>query len=141
MKSKFKSLLAFLLTCLALLLVISIFVWLFLKYSIIRPYCYCFAASLKTDTNYTKVEPCKGKLMKISISNVGNTRDEYHISYSGPEWVEIKPKKIGLNPNETDHISVYISPYYGVKGGDYYLTIFANSKCVSESVGLKIKVL
>ena len=138
---KIKSILAFLLTVLALVLIVSTGVWVFARYYVKfsrKDYCTHFSVELEPEVDEVRLEVGKGKLVKVNITNMG-FEDEFKIRVKGPEWVVVKPEKIRLESGESDDIFVYLSPSLGVEG-KYDVVISANSYCGSEEGVIEVEV-
>ncbi len=137
---KLKSLLAFLLTIFALILIFSTIVWVSLRYIRFskKDYCTHFSVDLKPEESEVILEVGKGKLVKVNIKNMG-FEDEFKIKTEGPDWVVVKPEKIRLESGESNDIFIYLSPGFGTEG-KYDVVISASSYCGFEEETIEVKV-
>jgi len=134
---KVQSFLAFLFTLFALLLLLGGTAWYF--WNIPKPErCVYHTLDLELETDHLEMEQCKGKLVKLSIIN-GDSEDEYKISIDGPEWIIARPKKIRLGPNETEEVSIYVSPPLEIEG-EFTSIIKVKSWCAEENIELVVNV-
>ena len=139
---KTNSMLAFILTLVALVMVVGLFGWMI--YRILpgitrRPeYCEHFSVDLIPETYSSILEIGQGKLIKVSITNNG-FEDEFRIGIEGPKWVATRPFKMKLEQGQSEDIFVYISPTVGSEG-NYTLTIFAESYCGYVETDIKVRV-
>ncbi|MBD3155205.1 MAG: hypothetical protein GF368_00940 [Candidatus Aenigmarchaeota archaeon] len=140
---KTNSLFAFILTLLALVMVIGLFGYIgyrgLSKYLLRRPqYCEQFSVDLEPEMHSAELEVGKGKLIKVKITNKG-FEDEFRIGFEGPEWIATRPVKVRLDQGETEEIFVYMSP--GVDSeGSYTLMVFVESYCGREETEIRVTV-
>jgi len=139
---KTNSMIAFLLTLVALLLMLSLFGWIVYKNSprLFRSseYCEHFSIDLKPESYSTLLKAGQGKLIKLNITNNG-FEDEFKIGVEGPKWVAIRPFKLRLEQGQSEDIFVYMSPNVGSEG-NHTVTIFVKSYCGIEEVEIKLRV-
>jgi len=136
---KFKDFLAFLLTLLAILVVVAglIFevVTLFTEKS-----CEDYSLFLIPEETKINVEVGKGKLVKLKAVNAGKFIDKYKVEVDGPDWIVVKPESFSLEPEGMKTIFLYISPELGSEG-KYEATVTVKSDCVQKSQKIDIGVL
>lgn len=140
---KTSSLFAFVLTFLALVMIIGLLGYISYRnlsdYLSREPeYCEQFSLDLEPETYSAELEVGKGMLIKVEITNNG-FEDEFRIGVEGPDWVATRPVKIRLDQGESEQIFVYMSPDIGSEGS-YTLTVFAKSYCGREETEIKIEV-
>ncbi len=141
-KMKTNSILAFILTLVALLMVVGLLGWM--VYRILpritrRPeYCEHFSVDLKPESYSAMLEVGQGKLIRVNITNNG-FEDEFRIGVKGPKWVATRPFKMKLEQGQSEDIFVYISPTVGSEG-NYTVKVFAKSYCGMEEAEIKIEV-
>jgi len=139
---KTNSMLAFIFTLLALVMIISLFGWIVYKNipSINRrpEYCEHFSVDLKPETYSSILEVGQGKLIKVNVTNNG-FEDEFRIGVEGPNWVVARPFKIKLEQGQSENIFIYISPTVGSEG-NYTFTVFAKSYCGYVETEIKVRV-
>ena len=139
---KLNSILAFLFTLIAFLMILGLFGWLIVenlpRITRTPEYCKNFSVDLKPESYSTLLDIGKGKLIKINITNNG-FEDEFRIGFKGPNWVVTRPFKIRLDQGQSDDIFVYMSPTVGSEG-DYTVIVFARSYCGIEQTEIKLKV-
>ncbi len=139
---KTNSMVAFLFTSIALLMIIGLFGWLIItnlpRIARSPEYCKNFSVDLKPKSYSTLLEVGQGRLIKVNITNNG-FEDEFNIGVKGPEWIATRPFKVRLNQNQSEDIFVYISPTVGSEG-NYTITVFAKSYCGVKETEIKVKV-
>ena len=137
---EFKSFLAFLLTLLAIIVVV---VGLTVKSFELLPEkknCEGYSLFLFSDENKVDTEVGKGKLIKLRAINAGDFGDKYEVSLKGPKWAVIKPDSFSLKSDDSKRLFLYISPSLGAEG-KYNIVVTVKSRCVSESQTIKVGVL
>jgi len=139
---KTNSMLAFIFTLVALVMVVGLFGWMI--YRILpritrRPeYCEYFSVDLTPETYSSILEIGQGKLIKVNITNNG-FEDDFRIGLKGPNWVATRPFKMKLEQAQSEDIFVYISPTVGSEG-NYTLTVFVKSYCGYVETDIKVRV-
>ncbi|NCO97014.1 MAG: hypothetical protein COY38_03300 [Candidatus Aenigmarchaeota archaeon CG_4_10_14_0_8_um_filter_37_24] len=140
---KTNSLLAFVLTLAALLMLIGLVGWIVynnLSATIYRDpeYCKHFSVDLKPESYSAELEVGYGKLIRVNITNNG-FEDTFDIGFKGPDWIATRPLKMDLGQGKSEEIFVYMSPIVGSEG-NYTVAVFAKSYCGIEETEIKIKV-
>lgn len=138
-KVKLTSLLAFLLTLISLVLVMSVVGIETKAIVVVESFCKKYSVSMEPEATEVDLEVGKGKLVKIKLTNTGS-EDEFEISSKGPKWVVTKPESIRLETNKADDIFVYLSPEFGVTG-DFVIDVLVDSFCVHEKESLLAHVV
>lgn len=137
---EFKSFLAFLLTLLAIIVVVA---GLAVKsYELLpeKKNCEGYSLFLFADENKVDTEVGKGKLIKLRAINAGDFGDKYEVSLKGPKWAVIKPDSFSLKSDDSKRLFLYISPGLGAEG-KYNIVVTVKSRCVSESQTIEVGVL
>ena len=137
---KFNSLLAFLLTLIAIITIVAGFAIKFSETFFYKKDCEGYSLLLFADENKVDTVVGKGELIKIRAVNAGNFGDEYQVSLFGPEWAVVKPNSFTLRSEEVKSLFLYISPDLGAEG-KYDLDVTVKSKCVSETERIEVGVL
>jgi len=138
---KFKSFLAFLLTLIAVIIVVYGFTTRFSGDFIPLPEdCEGYSIFLFLDEDKIDTEVGKGKLTRLRVINAGSFGDKYEVSLTGPEWAIVKPDSFSLNSEESKSLFLYISPDIGTEG-KYDLEVTVKSNCVTESETIEVGVL
>jgi hypothetical protein len=140
---KTNSLLAFIFTSIALIIILGLIGYLAyncLTMFIYRDteYCQNFSVDLYPEVSSVDLEIGKGKLVKVEITNNG-FEDEFRVGTRGPRWTAARPKNIRLDQGETREIFLYLSPNIGTEG-EYTLTLFVKSYCGMEETQIEITV-
>ncbi len=140
---KTNSLLAFIFTAVALVMLFGLLGYLGYSYLgklILREpeYCEHFSVDLKPESYSAELEVGKGELIKVEVTNNG-FEDEFRIGVEGPRWVATRPVKVRLDQGESEEIFVYLSPNIGSEG-NYSLIVFAKSYCGREEIEISVKV-
>ncbi|MHA1860415.1 MAG: COG1470 family protein [Candidatus Asgardarchaeia archaeon] len=136
----FKEALAFILTLVALLLTLYGCVLISVRYIRVAraDYCSHFSINLEPEVREVELEPGRGKLVKVKLTNIG-FEDEFSTGAKGPRWVVVKPEKIRLDSGESEDIFVYMSPGFGVQG-EFNVRVFAHSYCGYKEVSIRVGV-
>jgi len=139
---KFNDFLAFLLTLIAIVIVVYGFTIRFSEGLVPRleENCEGYSVFIFPDEDKIDTEMGKGKLTRLRVINAGSFGDKYEVSLTGPEWAVIKPDSFSLKSEESKSLFLYISPDLGTEG-KYDLEVTVKSKCVSETEGIEIGVL
>ena len=137
---KFNSFLAFLLTLIAIIVVVSGLVVEYTRLIIFGGDCSGYSLLLFPDENEVDTEVGKGQLVKVRVINAGSFGDKYEVSLDGPDWAIIKPTSFCLKSEEAKTLFLYVSPDLGAEG-KYDIDVLVESNCVSESESIEIGVL
>jgi len=139
---KFRSFFAFLLTLIAIVVVVYGFTMRFSGGFIPerKEPCEGYSVFLFPDEDKIDTEVGKGKLTRLRVINAGSFGDKYEVFLTGPEWAVIKPDSFSLKSEESKSIFLYISPGIGTEG-KYEIEVTVNSKCVTESKTIEVGVL
>lgn len=139
---KFRGFFAFLLTLIAIVIVVYGFTVRFSGGFIPerKQPCEGYSVFLFPDEDKIDTEVGKGKLTRLRVINAGNFGDKYEVFLSGPEWAVIKPDSFSLKSEESKSLFLYISPDLGTEG-KYELEVTVKSNCVSESERIEVGVL
>lgn len=87
----------------------------------------CYGVVLEDDSG--TVEVGKATTVEVLIRNTGEQSDTFTISITdGPDWVFIEPSEVHLGGSEESTVYLYMSPGFGVKLGDYKVSLKAKSK-------------
>ena len=132
------SLVAFLLTTVALFLATAFISLQFVNISNVKSFCKDFSAELELETSNVILEQGKGKLVRGNLTNTG-FENEFSLSSEGPSWVVVRPQILSLNKGEKESVFVYMSPDFGVKGV-YTVKIIADDTCVHLEKSVKARV-
>jgi len=137
---KFNSFLAFLLTLIAIVVVVAGFAVKFSGMLFIKKDCEGYSLILFADENKIDAVVGKGELIRLRVVNAGSFGDKYQVSLSGPEWAIVKPTSFTLRSEEVKSLFVYVSPDLGFEG-KYDLDVTVESNCVSEAERIEIGVI
>jgi len=137
---KFNSFLAFLLTLIAIVTIVTGFAIKFSETFFYRKDCEGYSLLLFADENKVDTIVGKGELIKLRAVNAGNFGDQYQVSLFGPEWAVVKPDSFTLRSEEAKTLFLYISPDLGAEG-KYDLDVTVKSNCVSETEKIEVGVL
>jgi len=139
---KFRGFFAFLLTLIAIIVVVYGFTTRFSGDFIPerKETCEGYSVFLFPDEDKIDTEVGKGKLMRLRVINAGSFGDKYEVCLTGPEWAVIKPDSLSLKSEESKSLFLYISPGIGIEG-KYEIKVTIKSKCVTESETIEVGVL
>lgn len=139
---KINSLLAFVCTLLAFLMVFGLISWFAIenvsRISKSPEYCKNFSIQMEPEMASVKLEAGRGKLIKVNVTNEG-FEDFFKITSEGPKWIATRPLNMRLNQGQSEDIFVYISPPKGVEG-IYQIDIYAKSYCGFGKTKIDISV-
>ncbi len=137
---KFNHLLAFLLTLIAILVLVSGLVAKYVGIVIFSSDCTSYSVLLFPDENKVDAEVGQGNLVKLRVINAGSYSDNYEVSLEGPDWTIIKPTSFSLKPEQAKILFLYVSPDFEAEG-KYDIVVHVKSKCVSASQSVEVSVL
>ena len=137
---KLNSFLAFLLTLIAIIVVVGGFAVKFYGLFYYREDCEGYSLILFADEKKVDAVVGKGELIRLRAVNAGDFGDKYEVSLFGPEWAIIKPTSFTLRSEEVKSLFLYISPDIGMEG-KYDLDVTVKSQCVSEIERIEVGVI
>jgi len=137
---KFNSFLAFLLTLIAIVVVVAGFAVKFSGVLFYEKDCEGYSLILFAEESKVDTIIGKGELIRLRVVNAGSYGDKYQASLSGPEWAVVKPDSFTLRTEEVKSLFLYISPDLGTEG-KYDLGVTVKSGCVSETEIVEVGVL
>jgi len=137
---KLNSFLAFLLTFIAILILVYGLVGGYVEFFESGVNCEGYSLFLFPDVDKVDTQVGKGTLIKLRAINAGSFSDKYEVSLNGPEWAVIKPTSFNLKAEEVKTLFLYVSPGLGIEG-KYNIEINVKSKCVTESQTIEVGVL
>ncbi|RLJ07201.1 MAG: hypothetical protein DRP12_02685, partial [Candidatus Aenigmatarchaeota archaeon] len=105
----------------------------------VQPKNRCWAVQLQAEEP-AQVELYKAITIPIRIENLGSQPDSYLVELAGPEWLEIQPKNLSLEPGKEGMIYVYASPGDGVEPGRYSAQVKVQSKYVTSFASFDVEV-
>jgi uncharacterized membrane protein len=129
---------AFLLTLIALLMVIGGLAYSTIGFNFGGLDCGYFDVQVEPEFNNIELEKGKGDLVKVELTNIG-VEDEYKLSIKEPDWSLVKPRKVRLEQGESEELFVYISPTFDASG-EYDVTLNVKSYCVDEDFKIRVNV-
>lgn len=89
----------------------------------------CHYTTLKVEPASQQICACEQKTLTITISNLGNYRENYVLTVEGPasSWVNLSAKEITLEPNKTTTVLAYLTSPCNV-AGNYEINFVVKSK-------------
>lgn len=133
-----KSLMAFSLTLIALVLASAFVAFQVFEITVAREVCSNFSGELKLEREDVALTVGEGKLIKGNITNTG-LENEYKISTEGPQWVVVRPTTTRLGTNESEDLFVYVSPEFGAKG-EFRIKLVVDALCIHLEKTILAKV-
>jgi len=137
---KFNSFLAFLLTLIAIVVIVAGFAIKFSSMLFYKTDCEGYSLILFANENKIDAIVGKGELIRLRAVNAGDYGDKYEVSLYGPDWAIVKPDSFTLRSEEVKSLFVYVSPDIGTEGR-YDLDVTVKSNCVSETEKIEIGVI
>ena len=136
---KFNHLLAFLLTLVGVLVLITGIIFEILQIVLFDSDCSDYSILMFQEETNIDTEVGKGNLVKLVVINTGSYTDSYEVEMEGPEWSLIKPTSFTLKSEESKSVFLYVSPDFGTEG-KYEINVDVKSKCVHERQILEVNV-
>lgn len=137
---KFNHFLAFLLTLLAVVILVFGLIAEFLGIFIFESDCTGYSLLMFSDENKIDAKVGKGNLVKLITINAGSFSNNYEVSLEGPDWAVIKPTCFNLGPEESKTLFLYVSPDFEAEG-KYDINVHVKSKCVCAREIIEVAVL
>jgi len=135
------SLLAFLFTLIAILvIIIGVGINFLFSLQPSTQNCDGYDLFLFPDSNKLDTVIGQGQILKIRAINAGSFGDKYNVILKGPEWAVVKPTLFGLRAEESKTLFLYVSPNVGNEG-KYTLDLTVKSNCISQSTTIEVGVL
>ena len=77
-------------------------------------------------------------LIEVKVTNIGTKKQRVTAKLEGPEWVYLEPKKLYLDPQESDSYYIYVSPAATEKAGNYTAELTIKAEDFEETYKMPI---
>ncbi len=97
----------------------------------------CYDVGITTLGNHSiRIDQQDRQLMAFELENTGTRGNSYDLSFTGPEWTDLRPTETGLAPGERAMVYLYAAPDFFAEEGTYETTLR-----VTDASGLVDRVI